>query len=414
MKLEAEEVKRGHAHLDALLDQSGQLLETQHGDLSRGDLPFSRSRSSSMRGWESAEEDSEEEDEEDDEEGSKESGEEGDEAENEEDNDDTTHMLLDDTPIRNTEHTPALSVSSSALDPSDATDRAPTDGNASDEDVEGDGSSIFAVDELITNAPFDSSPIRLPRALPHSSVSSTSYNKDDSPVLSEDAPISPISSHHGSTRSPYEVSPEQSPQLAHRISDFASPNYDDSVLQPQHSPAKDYPRAPSPITLLPPETVEPMKDILPRESSEEPRDDLPSRTDSDLPLEIPELERDTTTPRSRPSSPQTSQTSDNQEPEMPTDTETVNLIEMVTDAADETAKPEPQSVVEDGVEIEEFLKPFAVAPVQWDPSSKIIPPLLLRGSLRPYQQIGLEWLASLHMNKTNGILADEMGLGYVN
>ncbi|KAG8925843.1 swr1 complex component [Tulasnella sp. 417] len=39
------------------------------------------------------------------------------------------------------------------------------------------------------------------------------------------------------------------------------------------------------------------------------------------------------------------------------------------------------------------------------------PPFLLRGTLRPYQQAGLEWLASLHANNTNGILADEMGLG---
>ncbi|KAM0720612.1 hypothetical protein Q7P37_004749 [Cladosporium fusiforme] len=38
-------------------------------------------------------------------------------------------------------------------------------------------------------------------------------------------------------------------------------------------------------------------------------------------------------------------------------------------------------------------------------------PALLRGDLRSYQQAGLEWLASLYRNKTNGILADEMGLG---
>ncbi|KDQ20190.1 hypothetical protein BOTBODRAFT_27602 [Botryobasidium botryosum FD-172 SS1] len=44
-------------------------------------------------------------------------------------------------------------------------------------------------------------------------------------------------------------------------------------------------------------------------------------------------------------------------------------------------------------------------------STKIKPPFLLRGTLRPYQQAGLEWLASLYSNKLNGILADEMGLG---
>jgi helicase SWR1 len=40
-------------------------------------------------------------------------------------------------------------------------------------------------------------------------------------------------------------------------------------------------------------------------------------------------------------------------------------------------------------------------------------PFLLRGQLREYQHIGLDWLASLYDNNTNGILADEMGLGFV-
>ncbi|KAI9759465.1 MAG: hypothetical protein M4579_002305 [Chaenotheca gracillima] len=39
-----------------------------------------------------------------------------------------------------------------------------------------------------------------------------------------------------------------------------------------------------------------------------------------------------------------------------------------------------------------------------------IPPLL-RGTLREYQHFGLDWLAGLYSNGTNGILADEMGLG---
>jgi len=40
-------------------------------------------------------------------------------------------------------------------------------------------------------------------------------------------------------------------------------------------------------------------------------------------------------------------------------------------------------------------------------------PFLLRGTLREYQHYGLDWLAGLYNNHTNGILADEMGLGYV-
>lgn len=62
--------------------------------------------------------------------------------------------------------------------------------------------------------------------------------------------------------------------------------------------------------------------------------------------------------------------------------------------------------------IPEYLKPYAVAPVDWNPEDKVKVPVLLRGILRPYQQSGLEWLASLHVNHLNGILADEMGLGY--
>ncbi|UZJ57179.1 hypothetical protein CBS101457_006499 [Exobasidium rhododendri] len=46
-----------------------------------------------------------------------------------------------------------------------------------------------------------------------------------------------------------------------------------------------------------------------------------------------------------------------------------------------------------------------------DDAVKIKPPFLLRGTLRPYQQIGFEWLANLYNNGSNGILADEMGLG---
>ncbi|PSK53751.1 Helicase swr1 [Elsinoe australis] len=38
-------------------------------------------------------------------------------------------------------------------------------------------------------------------------------------------------------------------------------------------------------------------------------------------------------------------------------------------------------------------------------------PSLLRGNLREYQHYGLDWLAKLYANQTNGILADEMGLG---
>ncbi|SCU95902.1 LAME_0F14004g1_1 [Lachancea meyersii CBS 8951] len=51
--------------------------------------------------------------------------------------------------------------------------------------------------------------------------------------------------------------------------------------------------------------------------------------------------------------------------------------------------------------------------IQKDPLAVVdVPvPSLLRGNLRIYQKQGLNWLASLYNNNTNGILADEMGLG---
>ena len=38
-------------------------------------------------------------------------------------------------------------------------------------------------------------------------------------------------------------------------------------------------------------------------------------------------------------------------------------------------------------------------------------PFLLKFTLREYQHIGLDWLATMYQRKLNGILADEMGLG---
>ncbi|XP_062399404.1 E1A-binding protein p400 isoform X2 [Sardina pilchardus] len=43
--------------------------------------------------------------------------------------------------------------------------------------------------------------------------------------------------------------------------------------------------------------------------------------------------------------------------------------------------------------------------------SRFQTPSLLHGSLRDYQQVGVDWLASLHRKHLNGILADEAGLG---
>ena len=38
-------------------------------------------------------------------------------------------------------------------------------------------------------------------------------------------------------------------------------------------------------------------------------------------------------------------------------------------------------------------------------------PFLLKGALREYQHVGLDWLTTMYGRRLNGILADEMGLG---
>ncbi|KAJ2975826.1 hypothetical protein NUW58_g8250 [Xylaria curta] len=51
----------------------------------------------------------------------------------------------------------------------------------------------------------------------------------------------------------------------------------------------------------------------------------------------------------------------------------------------------------------------STTPPSQSPKTEV--PFLLRGNLREYQHYGLDWLAGLYKNQTNGILADEMGLG---
>lgn len=41
----------------------------------------------------------------------------------------------------------------------------------------------------------------------------------------------------------------------------------------------------------------------------------------------------------------------------------------------------------------------------------LLVPFLLRGTVREYQHLGLDWLAALYANNTNRTLANEMGLG---
>jgi helicase SWR1 len=108
--------------------------------------------------------------------------------------------------------------------------------------------------------------------------------------------------------------------------------------------------------------------------------------------------------------------SEAQRPDFPTDgaSQSVPDVEGGTPLVDDDdAASAIGDEFEEDTRIPRYLKPYAVAPVEWDPAAPIKPPALLRGILRPYQQAGLEWLASIHTRNLNCILADEMGLGYV-
>ena len=62
------------------------------------------------------------------------------------------------------------------------------------------------------------------------------------------------------------------------------------------------------------------------------------------------------------------------------------------------------------VEVERARESLPPTPVSSKPLKTPVP-CLIRGTLREYQHYGLDWLAGLYDNRTNGILADEMGLG---
>ena len=373
MKLEAEELKRGHAHLDAILHQSGHILETQQGDLARGEMLASRSRSNSVsdrfRDWGSEDEEDEEEAEDGQEEQGEEEEEEGPELvlEGEEDvvmgrSDDEAHsstLLLSQKVTR-------------TLTPSSTTSGPPEE------------------EDALTG-----------QLLPDEQHSKTASD-DESSIASLDDLIIP--------------DPESSPRQIHSNLVFNLTNYpdsDSSPSTPRPQPSEEggemlgepeFPRA----TSVSPSGRTPAS-IVPETRVDEP----------DVHVNKPDIELHS------PSSPGVGPTVplDNHDQ----DVEMLDRNEPLPFAGEETLGLQPEAKAEIPEEIQEdepdaetpelqipaYLKPYAVAPVNWDPSAKILPPLLLRGTLRPYQQSGLEWLVSLHTRNHNGILADEMGLGLV-
>ncbi|KAJ7658539.1 SNF2 family N-terminal domain-containing protein [Mycena rosella] len=386
LKLEAEELKRGHEHLDAILDQSGHILETQQGDLTRGTR--SRSRSSSVSAtvmrWGEVDEDEEEEEKK---RGGGETGGGGEEEEPERVGNDDVSMaegeaeedgpdseaLLGDYPQTPVVATPSLPDSatpaseqatrrSSSLIPSV---RAQSEGY---DDEEADGASALAVEDMMSEPMDPSSPLRAPERLP--GLNLTDYQDGDSEP-SEGRSSVPPDDNVNSDDQPAAI--DRSPPPPYIVS--ASPPASRDSPELLDSPALPV-NAPTLGTTadvdMPAEDVDASPSVAKIESQ------TPVKEGSTG----PDLSADTAPNRS----------AEKEEEEEDTEEDT-----------EEESTPEP--------EIPAYLRPYAVAPVDWDATKRVTPPLLLRGLLRPYQQSGLEWLASLHLNNLNGILADEMGLG---
>ncbi|KAK0212219.1 SNF2 family N-terminal domain-containing protein [Desarmillaria ectypa] len=399
---EAEELKRGHEHLDAILDQSGLLLETQQSSLVRR----SRSTSSDVFGlWGSegggsddSEDDGGEGDEDDHESGEEEpeleqsnSGEEGDD-----DMDGDTIALLSGnqgTPI-------SQSIEAS---PTVSTSVLPSRGSVVPDNVVNDESLMLALEDLLI----------LPESSPPPTPTSPLYPLG-SPSLSS------LPSVQARDASPMDDSVAPSDSAETVPSPVASPRQCDESIVTQSS------TIPENVQSAGAQIVTPGIDLPSCETQAEGAvntlDEVSAQATLEERTEVNRVHSftkaiDNETRRetdagvngtgvngtgdevARPHAPEQVQES----PKLP-------IIPEHNDAARPDESEEEQELPKLPI-IPEYLKPFAVAPVEWDVDAPIKPPLLLRGVLRPYQQTGLEWLTTLHRNNLNGILADEMGLG---
>ncbi|KAG2137304.1 SNF2 family N-terminal domain-containing protein [Suillus cothurnatus] len=339
LRAEAEERRRGHEHLDAILNRSGHILETQQAELARGDM--SRSRSSSVSGHflepgfdsEGSENSESEVDEENadgveqhdrDTENAEEEESTKDEEEEDEDEDGTSASALLGPSL------PRFEVD----DTSSATSQAGA--NLLDAEMNEEGSeAVFSVAAV-------ESPLPLPFSLPMSRETPT----DSDSVLHEQT-----------------------------TEDYRSPHFE------------SFNDAPSPASTV-------------ADHEEESK----SNSDGNKGMKITVTGSASDTLASGADDADMNDVDMGQATEVETKDDYAGFP--VSELLDET-----ENVHQEEDNIPNYLKPYAVAPVHWDTEDKVKVPVLLRGVLRPYQQSGLEWLASLHVNNLNGILADEMGLG---
>lgn len=372
-------------------------METQHHDLSRGTR--SRSRSSSVS---ASLRDIDDEERETETEGDAAPDEDTSSAENnsdldqeEEQPDGAEYALLsvagedsdDEDDEEDVSAAALLGLDTSAIDLDDLAPHS-EDADNDVEMIEEEGDGTPAIDEP-SAAPFDDG------LSPHSDLVAT---PSSDPIPG--SPNSHVPSAHPLVLSPpSDVSPPALPSATHSFSEVLL-----SVKEDLHPVCKT-PAEESQVADMTADSLTLDRDLLAHEVHVEQK---PSRI-GDLMIAGPQ-EFDLT-PQPTP----VTYDSETERPDFPTSggSQTVRDIESVTPVADDD---DAASVVGDEFEedtrISRYLKPYAVAPVEWDNTTVIKPPALLRGILRPYQQGGLEWLASIHSRNLNCILADEMGLGY--
>lgn len=372
--------------MDAILDQSGQILEAQQVDLSRVDANLSRSRSRSMSSAlqheESASIASEDEDstQDSDDEDEEEKNSSDSECSNSDDDDPGSNLLLVGSDAASKGSNGILNgheygkIRSSASTDIDTSSR-------------GTSPRSLAAPVSILDAPISGD----------QEDDSQSKRKSDVHFYNG---ISPYTNGI-TTREPRE--PVADGSSVGQSSPIHTPRYDDDEEEP--AVTDEPPRTPSEIfdNLTTTESSHDVKKERHITFADEPdivfTDDL--SVNPYTPLHI-----DTTFGSIPPEAPIAASKLSQLNEEVPPE----SAIEDEAEMADEVETAAEEEVEEDSA-IPLYLRPYAVAPVEWDPQSKVKPPLLLRGTLRPYQQGGLEWLASLHSSNLNGILADEMGLG---
>lgn len=363
MKREAEERRRGHEHLDALLDQSGQLLEAQQVDLTKGDLSRSRSRSSSLAGtlsrWVSASPVPDEEPDSEHDTSASDAQEEDPDSDSENSDDLDTGFLVS----RSQSLCESVGVAENGTDPPLSPSPTFHDGDDGDEGFHSIPSEANAT--RLHSPAFD---VPVPsHDTPAGNGGAVQLPGKDRPGYTGKSPVrqhvKPLSESNG-RMSVKSLLLDQDSGLSSsgRSSPFPPPD----LSAPPLPPSEEAPPQAKPVAMTP-------QPIIPNGLS---------------------LDSEVSNPRQQ---------------DVPPDENAAEAANVSPIEDDE------QDLAEDDVEVQSsiptYLRPYAVAPVEWDPQEKIKHPLLLRGNLRPYQHAGLEWLASLHTNNVNGILADEMGLG---